>query len=79
MTLPTVPFWQPALGRAGECVEGLAELGQAIDRVLLTPLGAVPLLPDFGCDAWRHLDAPSSRAIPSAVREATQALRRWGC
>ncbi len=40
-------------------------------------MGAVPLLPDFGCDAWRHLDAPSSRAIPGAVREVTKALRRW--
>ena len=74
--IPRAPYWQPALGRAGEVVEGLAELGQAIALVLTTVVGSVPLAPEFGCDVWKLLDQPMNRAIPAAIREVTQALRR---
>ena len=69
--------WQAALGREGEIVRDLDDIAQCLYVIAVTPKGAVPLQPDFGCDAWRYLDFPVLIQVPHLVRELTDAWRRW--
>jgi hypothetical protein len=76
-TVPTVPYWQFALGSAGETVTGLDELAQALKILITTPLGSVPLRPDFGCDLQPHLDKPGPKAIADLIKEISRAVAIW--
>lgn len=69
--------WSRKVGAPGEIVEQLVDIDQAMRICLLTPKGAVPHRPQFGCDAWRYLDWPTNQALPHIVREATDALAAW--
>ncbi|MCU1718676.1 GPW/gp25 family protein [Pseudomonas sp. 5P_3.1_Bac2] len=69
--------WQPALGAAGEVVEGLRDIDQAIRIILTTPRGSDPHRPEFGSELQRYLDWPTHRVVPHLVREAVEAIRRW--
>jgi phage baseplate assembly protein W len=75
--VPTVPYWQFALGTAGEIVSGLDELSQALKILITTPKGSVPLRPDFGCDLQAHLDKPGPQAIADLIREISKAVATW--
>ena len=39
--------------------------------------GSDPHRPTFGCDIWRHLDAPIDHARPRIVRDVIYAIDRW--
>ena len=69
--------WQPRLEAEGEIVEGLDDVHQCIRIILATPKGADPHRPTFGSDLWRWVDAPMDVAIPHAVAETVDAVRRW--
>ncbi|MBF6569058.1 MAG: GPW/gp25 family protein [Candidatus Binataceae bacterium] len=69
--------WSLKLGAIGEVVQGLADVDQCIQIILTTPKGSDPLRPTFGSDLWRYIDYPIDVAIPSAVREVTQAITLW--
>jgi len=69
--------WSRKVGSLGEIVEGLDDIDQCIRILLGTPKGAVEHRPEFGCDAWRYLDHPTSEALPHIVRECTDALATW--
>jgi len=69
--------WSPKVGSPGELVEGLDDIAQAIRIIALTPKGSDPHRPEFGCDAWRHLDLPVDIAIPNIIREASDAIAAW--
>ncbi|WP_174865819.1 GPW/gp25 family protein [Pectobacterium polaris] len=70
-------FWQPALQRSGDIVEGTADIMQAIHIILRTPCGSDPHRPDFGSNLHLYLDYPIERAIPHVVRESVEAIKRW--
>lgn len=70
-------FWQPALQRPGELVEGVADITQAIHIILRTPRGSDPHRPEFGSSLHRYIDYPIDRAVPHVVREAIESIKRW--
>jgi len=69
--------WSLRVGFLGHLAEGLVDIHQAVRLVITTPKGADPHRPDFGCDAWLWLDAPSGKAIPNVIREIKAALDLW--
>jgi len=69
--------WSIALDHAGEVVEGMDDIDQCLRTIIATPLGADPLRPLFGCDAWLHIDKPIDHARPLIVRDVVEALSRW--
>lgn len=81
------PFFSPALSgagggglfddRLGQMVTGMDDIHQAIHILLGTVPGSDPHRPTFGCDIWRHLDAPLSHARPRIVRDVIYAIDRW--
>lgn len=73
----TSAHWQPALGREGAVVEGVADIDQAIRIILSTPRGSVPHRPEFGSELHRYIDHPTNRVVPHLVRESVEAIRRW--
>ncbi len=77
MTETKTKNWQAKIGAIGRRVYGVAEIEQSIRIILTTIKGAVPLRPDFGCDAFLYLDEPITTARPNIVREVTAALARW--
>jgi phage baseplate assembly protein W len=70
-------FWQPALQRPGETVQGLEDIAQAILIILRTPKGSDPHRPEFGSNLHLYIDYPIDRAIPHVVRESVDAIKRW--
>jgi len=69
--------WSLKLGAIGEVVQGLDDVSQCLRIILTTPKGADPLRPTFGADLWQYIDYPIDTAIPSVVREVTEAVTRW--
>lgn len=77
MTETKTKNWQAKISEIGRRVYGVAEIEQSIRIILTTIKGAVPLRPDFGCDAFLYIDEPITTARPNIVREVTSALARW--
>jgi phage baseplate assembly protein W len=75
--IPSVPYWQPALGAVDAFVQGMDDLAQSIRIVITTPKGSVPLLPEFGCDILPLLDNPLPGVMGRVVREVSLALATW--
>lgn len=69
--------WQPKLGELGAVVEDVDDVNQCIRAILTTPLGSVPLAPDFGSNVYLHVDAPVNVAAPAMIRDAHEALGIW--
>ncbi len=69
--------WSLKLGAIGEVVEGPDDVDQCLQIILTTPKGADPLRPTFGADLWQYIDYPIDAAIPSLVREVTEAITLW--
>jgi Bacteriophage baseplate protein W len=61
----------------GNVVQGLADVNQCLQIILTTPKGSDPLRPTFGADIWQYIDYPIDAAIPSIVREVTEAITLW--
>jgi uncharacterized protein len=64
-------------GGIGNVVQGVADINQCVMIILSTPRGSDPLRPTFGADLWQYVDYPLTLAVPSLVREITQALTIW--
>ncbi len=73
----TSKYWQPKKGEIGEVVEGIEDINQCIENIVMTRKGSVPHNPEFGCDAWKYVDAPEHIAIPNMKREIIDALTAW--
>lgn len=69
--------WQLSINASDSLVQGIDEVKQCIDIILLTEVGSDPLRPEFGCDILRHLDKPSNQAVPNIMREITISVARW--
>ncbi len=69
--------WQPKKNAIGEIVEGIDDIKQCIDNILLTPKGSVPHNPEFGSDAWKWIDKPVNIAVPNIIRETIDAINMW--
>lgn len=71
-SVPNVPFWQAALGRPGETVQGLEDIAQCLTLLAMTQKGSVVLDPDRGVDLMAYLDRP----LPEAGRLLERDLLR---
>ena len=74
--------WQMRLGTfadpaIGEIAAGLDDLEQAINIVVLTEKGTVPLQPEMCCRLLPWIDKPPADAIPNFTREIWDALATW--
>ena len=74
--------WQMRLGTfadpaTGEIAAGLDDLEQAINIVVLTEKGTVPLQPEMCCRLLPWIDKPPADAIPNFTREIWDALATW--
>lgn len=69
--------WQVQLHDANSIVEGVDSIKQSIYLILSTPVGAIPHRPDFGCNAWKYIDYPTSSAIPNIITEAIRSVRNY--
>ena len=79
----TIPYlhWQHRLGlpqsALGEIVHGLDDLEQALETVVLTEKGTVPLQPEKCTRLLPFIDRPPAVAVPNFVREIWDALTTW--
>lgn len=64
-------------GGIGYVVQGVSDINQCVSIILTTPRGSDPLRPTFGADLWQFIDYPISAAIPTLVKEITEALTIW--
>lgn len=74
--LPKTAHWQPTLSDTG-FVTDLDDIWQCIETILGTPVGSVPLRPDFGSLLYLYVDYPINRARPHLVRESVSAIQKW--
>lgn len=58
-------------------VSGIDALEQSLFVALDTPLGAVPMRPDFGSRLADYIDEPVHELQALAAREVTRVVRRW--
>lgn len=75
--------WQMRLGdlsgdadHIGEIVTDFEDIDQAIRIILTTPIGSVPLRPDFGSRLYDLLGEPVALTLSAIEREAGEAIAR---
>ena len=83
----TIPYlhWQPRLGRnvvapatvLGEIVNGLEDVEQSINTIVLTEKGSVPTNPEKCTRLAPYIDRRPDFAIPNITREIFDAIRAW--
>jgi|GEM_PF-775741 len=82
----TIPYrhWQPRLARnegagagLGETVSVLDDLVQAINTIVLTEKGSVPLQPEKCTRLMPYIDKRPQYAIPLVTREIFDAITLW--
>ncbi len=82
-----IPYahWQMALGRniappataLGEIVNGIADVEQAINTIVLTEKGSVPTQPEKCTALAPYIDRRPDFAIPNITREIFDAITAW--
>lgn len=79
MTQQITPYTNYQLSAIGVGViaVGLADIRQCIDIILKTVPGSAPLMPLFGCDVYKFIDAPVNLAVPNMKRSIFEALDIW--
>jgi hypothetical protein len=83
----TIPFayWQPKIGRnlaagknvLGEIVDGIDDVEQCINTIVLTEKGSVPTQPEKCTRLAPYIDRRPDFAIPNITREIFDAIRLW--
>lgn len=76
--------WQPKLDPTPnrvaidwDIVEGVADVEQAINTILTTPLGSDVHRPDFGNEGLDYIDADPDVAMVHLVRTCPEAILRY--
>ena len=70
-------LWSMKIGTFGGIVQGLDDIDQCIEILVKTRKGSVPLHPEFGCDAWKYIDAPINIARANIVKEVTDSITEF--
>lgn len=60
-----------------EYVQGFEDIKQCWHNILFTVPGAIPLLPEFGCDLFRYIDKPITESFGKVRNIIIAALERW--
>ena len=69
--------WQLKMNTIGDVAEGVDDINQCIAIILLTRKGSDPQRPTFGSEIYKYIDYPVNEAIPSIIRETTDAITLW--
>lgn len=69
--------WQLSVEGVGMVVQGLDDIRQCVNLILLTRKGSDPLRPEFGCDMYLYIDKPINTALPLMKKAMLEAIRQW--
>jgi phage baseplate assembly protein W len=69
--------WQLSTEGVGIVVQGLDDIRQCVNLILLTRKGSDPLRPEFGCDMYLYIDKPINTALPLMKKAMLEAIRQW--
>lgn len=69
--------WQLSVEGVGMVVQGLDDIRQCVNLILLTRKGGDPLRPEFGCDMYLYIDKPINTALPLMKKAMLEAIRQW--
>jgi len=69
--------WQISTGASGTVAQGIDDIRQCVQIILLTTKGSDPLRPLFGSDIWRHIDKPVKVSAALISAEIIDCLGKW--
>ncbi len=69
--------WQIGLSGLGMIAEGLDDINQCLQIILLTVPGSDPLRPDFGAGIFNLVDLPVNLALIKINAEVVSAITKW--
>jgi len=69
--------WQISTGASGTVAQGIDDIRQCVQIILLTTKGSDPLRPLFGSDIWRHIDKPVKLSAALISAEIVDCLGKW--
>lgn len=69
--------WQLSINGVGIVEQGLNDVKQCVNLILLTRKGSDPLRPEFGCDMYLYIDQPVHIALPKMKKAMLEAIRQW--
>lgn len=70
-------YWSPSLSTHGVVVEGVDDIAQCIEIILLTPKGSVPHRPNFASDIPSLVDLPQTVIGPRLIAAVYDAILTW--
>ena len=72
-----VPYWQMSLAEQGAIVEGIDDIQQCLETIILTEQGSQPLMPEFGANVYSAVDAPASDVLRIIKTTITEQIARY--
>lgn len=69
--------WQISTGASGTVAQGLDDIRQCVQIILLTTKGSDPLRPLFGSDIWRYIDKPVKISAALISAEIIDCIGKW--
>jgi phage baseplate assembly protein W len=73
----TTQNWQLSAAAPGEIMQGIADVAQCIDTILMTERGSDPFRPDFGLGVLGLLDRPINEVTAELALEVQRQIERW--
>ena len=70
-------YWSPSLKTHGEVLEGVDDIAQCIEIILLTPKGSIPHRPNFASDIPSLVDLPQTAIGPRLIAAVYDAILTW--
>lgn len=70
-------YWSPSLSKHGVVVEGVDDIAQCIQIILLTPKGSIPHRPNFASDIPSLVDLPQTVIGPRLIAATYEAILTW--
>lgn len=69
--------WQISISDPQAIVEGIDDIVQCVNVILITIPGSDPLRPSFGANVYKYLDKPLATVKAQIIYEATEAVNKW--
>lgn len=66
-----------SLAAHGEIVEGVADIQQCLETIILTEQGSQPLMPEFGANVYTALDLPASDVLRTIKTSIIEQVARY--
>lgn len=69
--------WGISVNGLGQVVQGIDDIAQCINTILVTQKGTDPFRPLFGADIISYIDKPVNTSIPGIIREIQEQIKLW--